>query len=68
MTIPEDELLWSTNKWELQHGGLSGRTATQFINHPLGNERRITEKSHSRGISRKSAQKSGVGKFPEIHR
>ena len=34
--IPEDELLLEANKWELQHGGLSGRTATQFINHLLG--------------------------------
>ena len=36
VTIPEDELLLEANKWELQHGGLSGRTATQFINHLLG--------------------------------
>ena len=35
VTIPEDELLLEANKWELQHGGLSGRTATQFINHFL---------------------------------
>ena len=25
------ELLLEANKWELSHGGLSGRTATQFI-------------------------------------
>ena len=24
------------NKWELSHGGISGRTAQQFINHCLG--------------------------------
>lgn len=36
VTIPEEELLLEANKWELQHGGLSGRTATQFINHLLG--------------------------------
>ena len=36
VTIPEDELLLEANKWELQHGGLSGRTATHLINHLLG--------------------------------
>lgn len=24
------------NKWELSHGGISGRTAQQFINHLMG--------------------------------
>ena len=27
------------NKWELAHGGLSGRTAQQFIDHLLGQKR-----------------------------
>ena len=31
LDMPEDELLLEANKWELSHGGLSGRTATQFI-------------------------------------
>ena len=34
--MPEDELLAEANKWELSHGGLSGRTAQQFINYLLG--------------------------------
>lgn len=34
--MDEDELLLEANKWELSHGGLSGRTAQQFINHLLG--------------------------------
>ena len=31
LDIPEEELLMEANKWELSHGGMSGRTATQFI-------------------------------------
>ena len=31
ITMPEDELLLAANAWELQHNGLSGRTAQQFI-------------------------------------
>ena len=34
--MPEDELLLEANKWELSHGGLSGRTAQQFIDYLLG--------------------------------
>lgn len=34
--MDEDELLLEANKWELSHGGLSGRTAQQFINYLLG--------------------------------
>lgn len=33
--MPEEELLSGANKWELSHGGISGRTAAQFINHLL---------------------------------
>ena len=25
------------NKWELSHGGISGRTATQFVNYIMAN-------------------------------
>ncbi|MCD8078149.1 MAG: ATP-binding protein [Lachnospiraceae bacterium] len=32
----EKELLEEANKWELYHGGMSGRTATQFITYLLG--------------------------------
>lgn len=31
--MPEEELYQEANKWELYHGGLSGRTAAQFITH-----------------------------------
>ena len=34
--LPEEELLLEANKWELAHGGLSGRTAQQFIDYLLG--------------------------------
>lgn len=34
--MEEDELLLEANKWELSHGGLSGRTAQQFIDYLLG--------------------------------
>lgn len=34
--ISEEELFLEANKWELSHGGLSGRTASQFINYILG--------------------------------
>lgn len=34
--MPEDELLAKANKWELSHGGLSGRTAQQFIDYLAG--------------------------------
>ncbi len=36
--MPEEELLLEANKWELSHGGLSGRTAQQFINYLLGKQ------------------------------
>ena len=34
--MPEDQLLLEANKWELSHGGLSGRTAQQFVDYVLG--------------------------------
>lgn len=36
--MPEEELLLEANKWELSHGGLSGRTAQQFIDYLLGKQ------------------------------
>ena len=36
--LPEEELLAEANKWELFHGGLSGRTAQQFIDYLAGCE------------------------------
>lgn len=38
LTMPEEELLAEANKWELFHGGLSGRTAQQFIDYLSGCE------------------------------
>lgn len=37
--MPEQELLMKANQWELSHGGLSGRTAAQFITYLLGQAR-----------------------------
>ena len=34
--MPEEELLLEANKWELSHGGMTGRTAQQFIDYLLG--------------------------------
>ncbi|MDO4333161.1 MAG: ATP-binding protein [Eubacteriales bacterium] len=34
--MPEEELFLAANRWELSHGGLSGRTAQQFIDYLLG--------------------------------
>ena len=36
VSMPKEELLLEANKWELAHGGLSGRTAQQFIDYLLG--------------------------------
>lgn len=36
LTMPEDELILEANKWEISHGGLSGRTASQFIDYLRG--------------------------------
>lgn len=38
ITMSDEELCAEANKWELSHGGISGRTAQQFINHILGME------------------------------
>lgn len=36
--MPEEELLLKANQWELSHGGLSGRTAQQFIDYLSGQQ------------------------------
>lgn len=36
--MPEEKLKAEANKWELSHGGISGRTAQQFINYIQGIE------------------------------
>lgn len=38
VSMPEDKLMLEANRWELNHGGLSGRTAQQFIDYLLGNQ------------------------------
>lgn len=39
LEIPEEELLLEANRWELNHGGLTGRTAQQFIDYLLGQKK-----------------------------
>ena len=34
--MPQEELLLEAGRWEMNHGGLSGRTAQQFIDYLLG--------------------------------
>lgn len=36
VTMSDEELCREANKWELSHGGISGRTAQQFVNYLLG--------------------------------
>lgn len=36
ITMTDEELCAEANKWELSHGGISGRTAQQFINYLQG--------------------------------
>lgn len=38
LDLPEEELLLLANRWEIRHGGISGRTAQQFINYLAGKE------------------------------
>lgn len=38
INIPEEKLFADANAWELSHGGRTGRTAQQFIDHLLGKE------------------------------
>lgn len=39
ITLTQEELLQKANVWELNHGGLSGRTAQQFITYLAGKEK-----------------------------
>uniref|UniRef100_UPI00405732D3 ATP-binding protein n=1 Tax=Agathobacter sp. TaxID=2021311 RepID=UPI00405732D3 len=36
IAMPDEQLRAEANKWELSHGGISGRTAQQFVNYLLG--------------------------------
>jgi hypothetical protein len=38
ISLSEEELCLEANKWELKNGGISGRTAQQFINYLAGKE------------------------------
>lgn len=38
ITMSDEELRAEANKWEMSHGGISGRTAQQFINYLLGQQ------------------------------
>lgn len=38
LNLSEEELLLEANRWEIRHGGVSGRTAQQFINYLAGKE------------------------------
>lgn len=38
LNMSEDELIKGANAWEIGHGGRSGRTAQQYIDHLLGTE------------------------------
>lgn len=42
LKMEEEELFLQANRWELSHGGLSGRTAQQFIDYLLGKESGIS--------------------------
>lgn len=37
--MPREQLLLEANQWELNHGGLTGRTAQQFIDYLLGKKK-----------------------------
>lgn len=41
LEISEEELLSEANKWELSHGGLSGRTARQYVDYLQGMQKQI---------------------------
>lgn len=41
VTVEEEKLLAEAGKWELSHGGLSGRTAQQFIDYLRGQDMKL---------------------------
>lgn len=43
ITMSDDELRAEANKWELSHGGISGRTAQQFVNYLAGFDEHIQQ-------------------------
>ncbi len=49
ITLSDEELCSGANQWELSHGGLSGRTAQQYINYLAGS---ITADKDSMNLNR----------------
>lgn len=47
--LPSGQLLLEANRWELTHGGLSGRTAQQFIDYLLGTMETEEDNGDNRG-------------------
>ncbi len=43
ITLSEEILQREANRWELSHGGISGRTAQQFVNYLLGQEESLQQ-------------------------
>ena len=43
ITLSEEILQREANRWELSHGGISGRTAQQFVNYLLGQEESLRQ-------------------------
>ena len=39
ITLSDDEIRAEANKWELSHGGISGRTAQQFVHFLLSQKK-----------------------------
>ena len=39
VTMPDEQIIAEANKWELSHGGISGRTAQQFANYLAGQQK-----------------------------
>lgn len=48
VTMDEETLLAEAGKWELAHGGLSGRTAQQFIDHLRGMDTETDQSGYGR--------------------
>ncbi|MBE6577866.1 MAG: ATP-binding protein [Ruminococcaceae bacterium] len=38
VSLSDDEILLEAHRWEMRNGGISGRTAQQFVNHILGKQ------------------------------
>ncbi len=39
ISMPDEQIIAEAHKWELRNGGVSGRTAQQFVNHLKGSEK-----------------------------